>query len=221
MAMMVLAPTSRAPWMTLSPTPPQPMTATVSPASTRAALVTEHTPVVTQQPMRAATSGRDVSGDRDGLLRRTDDLLGPGAEPRRDEQGLAVEAHPRSAVVHHLARGVVAVAENRDAAHAVLATAAVGTKGEDDVVARLDVADARAHGLHHARALMAQDYRGLVVPLALDVVQVAVADARGADPDLHLVIPGTLDVHIFDHQGGVLLQQYRGFHEQPPPADPI
>ena len=57
MAMIVLAPTSRAPWMQLSPTPPQPMTATVSPASTRAALVTEHTPVVTQQPMRAATSG--------------------------------------------------------------------------------------------------------------------------------------------------------------------
>jgi hypothetical protein len=38
------------------PTPPQPMTATVAPGSTRAVLITAPTPVITQQPTSAATS---------------------------------------------------------------------------------------------------------------------------------------------------------------------
>ena len=52
--MILPAPARRAPWTTLSPTPPQPITSTDAPASTLAQWVTAPTPVGTQQPMRAA-----------------------------------------------------------------------------------------------------------------------------------------------------------------------
>src|SRR5580698_385851 len=57
-AMIRLAPASRRRWITLSPTPPTPKTAEVSPGWTRARLNTEPTPVRTPQPMRQA----DVMG---------------------------------------------------------------------------------------------------------------------------------------------------------------
>ena len=53
-AMIVVAPAMRAPWMTLRPTPPQPKTATVLPAATRAVLMAAPTPVVTPHPTSAA-----------------------------------------------------------------------------------------------------------------------------------------------------------------------
>ena len=45
-----------------SPTPPSPITATDDPARTSAVLSAAPTPVVTQQPMSAATSGGVPSG---------------------------------------------------------------------------------------------------------------------------------------------------------------
>ena len=52
----------RAPWITDWPTPPQPITATVSPAFTFAVLRAAPTPVVTPQPMSAScSSGTSVS----------------------------------------------------------------------------------------------------------------------------------------------------------------
>src|ERR1019366_4377504 len=53
-AMIRLAPARRRPWITLSPTPPTPKTAEVSPARTLARLSTDPTPVNTPQPMRQA-----------------------------------------------------------------------------------------------------------------------------------------------------------------------
>ena len=61
-AMILLALKRRAPWMTLRPTPPQPKTATVMPTRASGLLMTEPTPVVTQQPMRAATGMGTSSG---------------------------------------------------------------------------------------------------------------------------------------------------------------
>ena len=55
-ATMVDAPARRAPWITDSPTPPQPMTATVEPGSTRAVCQTAPIPVDRAQPTRAARS---------------------------------------------------------------------------------------------------------------------------------------------------------------------
>lgn len=54
------APAIRAPWMTLRPMPPVPITRTVSPRSTRARLSTAPTPVSTPQPISAA-DGRGMS----------------------------------------------------------------------------------------------------------------------------------------------------------------
>ncbi len=54
--MMRSAPAICAPWITDSPTPPQPKTATEEPGSTRAVLNTAPTPVVTPQPTSAAQS---------------------------------------------------------------------------------------------------------------------------------------------------------------------
>ncbi len=53
---MTLAPASRAPWMALAPMPPQPTTATASPALTSAAYTDEPHPVTTPQPSRQALS---------------------------------------------------------------------------------------------------------------------------------------------------------------------
>lgn len=63
-ATIVSAPAIRAPWITLSPMPPVPITTTVSPRSTFARLSTAPTPVSTPQPIRAA----DVSGMSAGIF---------------------------------------------------------------------------------------------------------------------------------------------------------
>ena len=52
--MIISAPATRAPWMQFSPTPPQPNTATVLPARTRAVLTAAPKPVITPQPISAA-----------------------------------------------------------------------------------------------------------------------------------------------------------------------
>ena len=49
--MILSAPTIRAPWITLSPMPPSPNTATLAPGHTFAVLITAPMPVVTPQPM--------------------------------------------------------------------------------------------------------------------------------------------------------------------------
>lgn len=63
-ATMVVAPAIRAPWSTLSPMPPVPMTTTVSPRSTLARFSTAPTPVSTPQPISAA----EVSGMSLGIF---------------------------------------------------------------------------------------------------------------------------------------------------------
>ena len=55
-AMIRPAPAIAAPLMAASPTPPQPMTATVSPGRTWLVWITAPTPVVTPQPISAARS---------------------------------------------------------------------------------------------------------------------------------------------------------------------
>ena len=56
MPMICRAPPMRAPWMMASPTPPQPNTATVCPASILAVRSAAPTPVSTPQPTSAARS---------------------------------------------------------------------------------------------------------------------------------------------------------------------
>ena len=56
-AMIRLAPTSAAPAIAASPTPPQPMTATVSSRVTLPVLIAAPMPAITPQPSRPATAG--------------------------------------------------------------------------------------------------------------------------------------------------------------------
>ncbi len=56
------APASAAPITTERPTPPQPITTTDAPGSTRAVFVTAPTPVVTEQPIKQATSNGTLAG---------------------------------------------------------------------------------------------------------------------------------------------------------------
>src|SRR5581483_11686086 len=61
-AMIRAAPASRAPWIAAKPTPPQPITSTLSPGRTTALRSTAPTPVVTPHPSSAArSSGSDLS----------------------------------------------------------------------------------------------------------------------------------------------------------------
>ena len=61
-AMILLALSIFAPWIAFSPTPPAPITATVIPARAVGWLITAPTPVVTEHPIRAATSIGTWSG---------------------------------------------------------------------------------------------------------------------------------------------------------------
>ena len=54
--MMGCAVTRAPPWITFSPTPPTPKTAMLAPGGTWAVLITAPTPVMTEQPIRAARS---------------------------------------------------------------------------------------------------------------------------------------------------------------------
>ena len=61
-AMMVVAPAMRAPWMMDRPTPPQPTTATASPALIFTVFSAAPAPVVTPQPIRQVDSSAVSSG---------------------------------------------------------------------------------------------------------------------------------------------------------------
>ena len=54
--MMSCAPASAAPWITLSPTPPHPITATLAPGRTLAVLIAAPIPVIVPQPTKQARS---------------------------------------------------------------------------------------------------------------------------------------------------------------------
>ena len=56
------APAIRAPWITLTPTPPQPITSTLLPGVMAAVFRAAPTPVITPQPSSEATSSGTSSG---------------------------------------------------------------------------------------------------------------------------------------------------------------
>ena len=88
-AMIGEAPASRAPWMELRPTPPQPMTTTLEPALTPAVLTTAPIPVSTPQAMSDCAVERHVVRDRHRLGLVDDHALGEGAGAQPVDQRLA------------------------------------------------------------------------------------------------------------------------------------
>src|SRR3989304_3896814 len=75
------------------------------------------------------------------------------------------------------------------AAHAEVAAAAGQDEGDDDAVAAPDLSDVGRRLDDGARDLVAEDSGQWEADLALDHVQVAVADAAGRDLDQDLALP--------------------------------
>ena len=167
--MIVAAPASRAPAMAASPTPPQPNTATESPA---ADLAGEH---------RGAEAGHDAAAEQAGGLglRRLGAPWCPGPAATRvfsAKAPMPSAGRQRHAVEGHLLGGVVGgEAVPGPAPPARPALAAHGPPVEDHEVARRDVGDVGADRLDHAGRLVAEQEREVVVDGALAVVQVGVA----------------------------------------------
>ncbi len=95
MATTRLAPAAAAPWTLLMPTPPTPMTTTVSPGRTSATRVAEPQPVVTPQPTSAACVQRDVLLDLDDRGLVDGDVGRERAELAHARDALAVIALTR------------------------------------------------------------------------------------------------------------------------------
>jgi hypothetical protein len=163
-AMMGSAPTSAAPWMQFNPTPPQPKTATLRPASTWAVLTTAPTPVSTPQPTSAACCSGIVFVDGNHHIRGDDGVGSKGAQPQHlvhGSQALVVQGTP----------GFVRrqIAEVGEALLAHSAEATVALPREDHVVAGADAAHVAAHRLDDASAFVAQNRgHGNVGPIPFD-----------------------------------------------------
>ena len=126
-------------------------------------------------------------------------LLGEGRQVQVLVQVLAL---PAQALGHagQLLDGRVA-AHAHVAADAVLAIAAEHRQAGHHVVTGLELGHAIAHGLDHACGLVAQDGGHRRGVLALDEVQVAVAQAGGLHAHQHLIAAWLVDLDIFDGHG--------------------
>ncbi len=132
-AMIRLAFESLSPWITLSPTPPTPNTAAVSPGWTLARLRTAPTPVSTPQPMRHA----EVKGTSSRDLHRLD--LGDDSPLDEDRRGREIRC--RLARVLEGGRHVAEAADapGRVPGGAGPAAPATGQGRDHDVVAGRDL----------------------------------------------------------------------------------
>ena len=187
MAVTGLAPSATAPITALSPTPPRPITTTDSPACTFAVWRTAPIPVVTAQPMSAATSGGVlgsilIAADAATTCRSPNvpiPLYAPTASPFPRVQ-------PRQLRRETVAAAVGLAAQPWLVARARLTPTAGRGPGENDQVARLEIADALAELLDPRGALVPHHDACRALPLAVHDVEVGVTDPRGrhSDPDL-------------------------------------
>ena len=92
------------------------------------------------------------------------------------------------------------------------AVAAGADQGDDDVIALGQRFDAGADLFDHAGGLVAAEHRHGAAPGALDVVDVAVADGAGGEPDPDLAGPGRVELEVFDHQRLAVFLADGGFH---------
>ncbi len=136
-AMIFLAPTRAAPAIAASPTPPQPITATVSSRVTAPVLIAAPMPAITPQPSSPATAGSAAESTLVHCPSCTRVLSANAPMPKRRGQLGAVGQR-------HLLGGVEGVeAQMRAAALAGAALPAHRAPVQDHEVAGLDVGDAR------------------------------------------------------------------------------
>ena len=214
-AMMCRAPAMRAPWMAPEPTPPQPITTTVSPGFTLARSTAEPKPVAMPQLMSAAAFMLSHGSMRTSEFSWHDHLVGEGAELRHAVQVLAAQVVAVGAVADHAARQrhhpeVAQVLASRgtpvtrptrgDERHGDVVTLRhlrhVGPDLGDDARA-LVAADHREHGLH-AHHL---EHLGRLADVARAQVLVGVAHARPDHLHPDLAVARRVDLDLFGLPG--------------------
>ena len=183
--MIVAAPASRAPATDASPTPPHPMTATMSPRPTPPVLIAAPSPAITPQPSSPATSGVGRGSTLVHWPAATSVLSANAPMPRAGRQLRAV-------LEGHLLLGVVGVeAVPGTPAQAGPALPAHRPPVQDHEVAGLDLGDPVADLLDDSGGLVPEQEGELVVDAALAVVQVGVADPARLDRHDRLPGPGS------------------------------
>ena len=173
MAMMRPAPAIAAPLIAAMPTPPQPMTATVSPGATLARV---HCRTVAGDDgaadERGAVEGEVVADLHHGIL-VDEHHLGVGGQVGEGVQLLAAEAQALRDPRQHLHARVGA--DERPSGRAVVAGAAEHREAGDDVVALPNVADLGADRFDDAGELVTQDHGKRMRVEPLDEMQVGMA----------------------------------------------
>ena len=139
-------------------------------------------------------------------------VVGVTADGGEQAQRLAVLRHARGGGI--IARDDAAGAEIGMASEALRTGAAEAGQAGDDVIADAHGGDVLAHRLDDAGAFMAEQ-EGAVereAAVAVDHVQIAVADAGGDRAHQDLAAPRLVDVHLLDRQRFVHLAEDRGCH---------
>ena len=166
---------------------------------------------------RAAHEGGAVQRhggvDADGGRFVDDGARGVGGDVAIVVDGLPAEGHPRGAVGQEPAPRQPLLAEVGAADHAIVAAATGRCPRKDDVVAGLELTNARSHALDRARALVAQhDGHGHPFPASVGGVETAVADAARGHPHEHFTLARPLEVELLDPERRALLEENRSFH---------
>ncbi len=158
---------------------------------------------------------------RDCGRRRHHDARGERRDQRQVVQGPAPPAPSGCAVGHRpaLHASIGHDAQVGAAIEARLAPPAGRGEGQDNVLADATLGHVAADGFDDAGALVPEHDRQWSRPLALDEGQVAAADARGLQPDQHLVTRRRPEVHLIDGQRLALSGEDGGhdLHGRTPP----
>jgi len=156
---------------------------------------------------------RQVVANSDDLLGGTHDLFRKRPDARHLIDRFAVQLDPGRPVMHAPARRIIVADTQYRLAHgAVAASTAMRPKRKDDVVARLDVVDARAVLDDDPRSFVPEHHRQRQGPIPIHDVPVAHADAGRLHPDADLAAFRRLLVEIEYLQGFVDFHQNRGAH---------
>ena len=159
-------------------------------------LTTAPKPVITPQASSAARSNGSSGGIPTAwdASTTTSSANAPVRSPWAI--GLSVGIRQRPGLVERERR----VAERRLAVRARRARAAGADERHDDVVALGDTLHAGADLDDDPRRLVPEHRRQRASPGALEVVEVALADRAGGEPDPQLAASGRCELHVLDHE---------------------
>ena len=186
------APASRAPATAAAPTPPQPITATVSPRPTLPVLIAAPSPAITPQPSSPTAAGRAAGSTLVHWPACTSVFSAKAPMPSAGDSSV-----PSSSVIFCVALWVAKQYHGSprvQARQAPQTARQLSTTKSPGATSVTPVADR----LHDAGGLVAEQEREVVVDAALAVVQVGVADPAGLDVDDRLARTGVGDVDGLD-----------------------